>query len=49
MPDFRPYEWIPVRKELFDPETAKEPRDPKPSRRMDDPDAVRQDHQPVRP
>jgi hypothetical protein len=48
-PDFSPYEVRLVRKDLFDPETAKEPLDPKPSPRMDDPDAVRQDHQAARP
>lgn len=48
-PDFGPFELRSVRKELFDPELAKEPRDPKPSPRMDDPDAVRQDHTPARP
>lgn len=48
-PDFSPYELRMVKKELFDPDQAKEPLDPKPPPPMDDPDAVRLDHAPARP
>jgi len=48
-PDFSPYELRLVKKELFDPDQAREPLDPRPVPRMDDPDAVRQDHIQPRP
>ena len=44
-PDFTPYEALPVRKELFDPEKAKEPDNPEPSPAMDDPEFLRRQHQ----
>ncbi len=46
-PDFRPYECVPVDPRIFDPEKAKDPRDPDygaarllPSEPMDDPDEM---------
>lgn len=44
-PDFTPFTVLPVRKEVFDPETAKDPIDPKPGPRMDDPRVLREQHQ----
>jgi YVTN family beta-propeller protein len=41
-PDFSGYEVLPEDPRLFDPAMAKEPLDPKPSPRMDDPRVVRQ-------
>ena len=43
-PDFAPYEVVPVNAELFDPKKAKDPLDPAPSERMDDPRVVREQH-----
>ncbi|MBM3726706.1 MAG: hypothetical protein FJW40_14945 [Acidobacteria bacterium] len=43
-PDFAPYELQPVNADLFDPAKAKEPLDPAPSPRMDDPAFLRQQH-----
>jgi len=40
-PDFAGYEVLPADPRLFDPATAKEPLDPKPSPRMDDPREVK--------
>jgi hypothetical protein len=40
-PDFAGYEALPEDPRLFDPAAAKEPLDPKPSPRMDDPRAVK--------
>lgn len=42
--DFAPFDARPVRKEVFDPETAREPLDPKPGPRMDDPRVLREQH-----
>ena len=39
-PDFTPYKALPENKVLFDPEKAREPLDPQPSPRMDDPRAI---------
>jgi len=39
-PDFTPYKVLPINKLLFDPDKAREPLDPQPSPRMDDPRAV---------
>jgi YVTN family beta-propeller protein len=39
-PDFTPYKVLPVNKLLFDPDKAREPLDPQPSPRMDDPRVV---------
>jgi YVTN family beta-propeller protein len=39
-PDFSPYKVLPINKMLFDPDNAREPLDPQPSPRMDDPRAV---------
>jgi hypothetical protein len=42
-PDFTPYTVLPIaNKLLFDPDKAKEPLDPEPSPRMDDPRAIRE-------
>ena len=40
-PDFTPFKVLPIDSRLFDPATAKEPLDPKPSPRMDDPKVIR--------
>jgi hypothetical protein len=40
-PDFAGYEVLPEDARLFDPAAAKEPLDPKPSPRMDDPRAIK--------
>jgi YVTN family beta-propeller protein len=40
-PDFSGYELKPVSKEIFDPAKAREPKDPKPSVKMDDPTVLR--------
>jgi DNA-binding beta-propeller fold protein YncE len=47
-PDFAPYSVRPVDKRLFDPEKAKDPLDPQPSPRMDDPRFLREQHKKVR-
>ena len=44
-PDFTPFTLKPIRPELFDPAKARDPLDPKPGPRMDDPKAVREQHQ----
>ena len=44
-PDFAGYEVKPVAKDIFDPVKAREPRDPKPSVKMDDPAVLREQHQ----
>jgi hypothetical protein len=43
-PDLAPYKLLPVPPELFDPSKAKEPLDPEPSPRMDDPNVLREQH-----
>ena len=43
-PDFAGYEVKPVAKDIFDPVKAREPRDPKPSVKMDDPAVLREQH-----
>lgn len=43
-PDFSAYEPLSVPPSLFDPATAREPFDPKPSPRIDDPDFLREQH-----
>lgn len=43
-PDFTPYRVRPVPVEVFDPTKAKEPMDPQPGPRMDDPAFLRQQH-----
>jgi len=43
-PDFTPYQALPVDPRLFDPATAREPLDPKPSPRLDDPAVLREQH-----
>ena len=43
-PDFAGYEVKPVAKDIFDPTKAREPRDPKPSVKMDDPAVLREQH-----
>jgi len=41
-PDFTAYKALPVDPRLFDPATAREPLDPEPSPRMDDPKTIRE-------
>ncbi|MBI3207343.1 MAG: hypothetical protein HYZ37_00400 [Candidatus Solibacter usitatus] len=43
-PDFTPFQALQPRKEVFDPAVAREPLDPKPSPRMDDPNVLREQH-----
>jgi hypothetical protein len=43
-PDFGRYQMLGVSPDLFDPLTAKDPADPEPSPRMDDPNFLRQQH-----
>ncbi len=43
-PDFTPYRVLPIDPRLFDPAKAKEPLDPEPSPRMDDPSVLREQH-----
>ncbi|MFN0167988.1 MAG: bifunctional YncE family protein/alkaline phosphatase family protein [Bryobacteraceae bacterium] len=43
-PDYRPYTLQPVDARLFVPELARDPLDPKPSPRMDDPAVLREQH-----
>jgi YVTN family beta-propeller protein len=44
-PDFTPYTLKAIRPELFDPAKARDPLDPKPGPRMDDPRVLREQHQ----
>jgi DNA-binding beta-propeller fold protein YncE len=44
-PDFRPYLLLPVDKAIFDPANAREPLDPKPAPRMDDPRELKKEHE----
>ncbi|HTM50488.1 MAG TPA: alkaline phosphatase family protein [Bryobacteraceae bacterium] len=41
-PDFAPYKALPIDRRLFDPEKAREPLDPAPSPRMDDPRVIQE-------
>jgi len=43
-PDFTPYQVLPIRPDLFDPALARDPLDPKPSPRMDDPSVLQEQH-----
>ena len=43
-PDFTPYQLLPVNAELFDPKKARDPLDPAPSDKMDDPRVLREQH-----
>ena len=45
IPDFTPYTLKSIRPELFDPAKARDPLDPKPGARMDDPRVLREQHQ----
>jgi hypothetical protein len=47
-PDFTPYKVLPINPELFDPSKAREPLDPEPSPRMDDPNVLREQHRRIR-
>jgi YVTN family beta-propeller protein len=47
-PDFTPYKVMPINPELFDPAKAREPLDPEPSPRMDDPNVLREQHRRIR-
>jgi len=42
--DFTPFKVQPIRPELFDPAQVRDPLDPKPSPRMDDPNFLRKQH-----
>ena len=44
-PDFRPYDLLPTDKAIFDPANAREPLDPKPATRMDDPRELKRQHE----
>jgi hypothetical protein len=44
VPDYTPFEAIRPDPEIFVPENAKDPADPKPSPRMDDPSVLREQH-----
>ena len=44
-PDFRPYTALPEDKSIFDPARAREPLDPKPTPKMDDPLELRRQHE----
>lgn len=43
-PDFTPYQALPVNLQIFDPAKAREPMDPKPGPRMDDPAVLQEQH-----
>lgn len=43
-PDFRPYTVLPVDSAIFDPANAREPMDPKPAPKMDDPRELKRQH-----
>lgn len=43
-PDFTPYRALPINPLLFDPSKAKDPLDPVPGPKMDDPDFLREQH-----
>jgi len=43
-PDFTPYEVLPVDNRIFDPARARDPLDPKPSPRLDDPRVLQEQH-----
>jgi YVTN family beta-propeller protein len=47
-PDFTGYRALPVHPELFDPATARDPLDPQPSPRLDDPNELREQHRRLR-
>ncbi|MBI4876820.1 MAG: hypothetical protein HY822_19460 [Acidobacteria bacterium] len=48
-PDFTPYKVLPIRPDLFDPAAARDPLDPLPSPRMDDPNVLREQHRRIGP
>lgn len=48
-PDLTPFELRPANPEIFDPARAKEPRDPTPGPRMDDPFYLRREHEKPKP
>jgi len=48
-PDLTPFEVKPANPEIFDPTRAKEPRDPIPGPRMDDPFYLRREHEKTKP
>lgn len=43
-PDFTPYTLLPVDPQVFDPANAREPLDPRPGPKMDDPGELRRQH-----
>jgi YVTN family beta-propeller protein len=44
-PDFRPYAAVPPDLKIFDPANARDPLDPKPGPKMDDPNELRKQHE----
>lgn len=48
-PDLTPYKARPVPADVFNPANAREPMDPKPGPRMDDPSVLREQHRQQRP
>ena len=44
-PDFTPYTPLPADASIFRPEQAREPRDPRPAPKMDDPREIRRQHE----
>jgi hypothetical protein len=44
-PDYTPYTLLPVDAAIFDPAMAREPLDPKPGPRMDDPRELKKQHE----
>ncbi len=43
-PDFTPYQLLPVDRAIFRPEDAREPKDPRPGAKMDDPREIQRQH-----
>jgi hypothetical protein len=43
-PDLTAYKVLPINPELFEPARARDPLDPRPSPRMDDPNELREQH-----
>jgi len=48
-PDFAPYHALSIDPRLFDPAKVREPLDPEPSPKMDDPNVLRDQHREARP
>jgi hypothetical protein len=43
-PDFTPYTLVPANESVFDPKKVREPTDPQPSPKMDDPRELQREH-----